>query len=220
MHNGEIMPLRKLTLLEIDAILQSAEAKQLHAELHIPDPGNILLKKDQVQLTLGHLSDERNGLHVKESRYSALEAKEFYPTSPEAGTSTTAVLNLVNLTAGAPQVDAQPAAGRVHGIQFIYAAGNGPFAANRRLTVYIMSPVGPVLLPIYESGAGVLTGLEVGLIFPTDDFTPVATYPGSRNSFDIWNTAYLRFMATGLAAAEEIDIWTSWKVKDAGGLRQ
>lgn len=212
------MAVKRRTLLEIDAILQRATARQLHGRTDEPDPDNLLFNKHDMNLDIGHLSDARTGLHVRKSRYSTNELKEFYPVSPEAATNTTTVIDLVALTATSGTVTSQPAAGRVHEVEFIYAAGNGAFAANRQLDVQLFD--GTNNLPIYGSGVAAIVGTEAGLIFPTDEFTAVATYPGSRNSFDIWNGTYLRFIPTGLAAAEEINIRIHWKVKDAGGLRQ
>jgi hypothetical protein len=102
-------------------------------------------------------------------------------------------------------------------VQFIRCVGNGAFAANRQLQVYLYD--GTNLIPIYDSLPAALAGTEDGLIFPTDEFTSVAVYPGSRNSFDIHNGTYLRFQAVGLVAAEEIAFMIHMIAKDAGGLR-
>jgi hypothetical protein len=164
-------------------------------------------------------SDRRTGVERHLARYNdtAGWAKEYYPVAKEAGTATGTVLNVQILTAATPIADVLLGAGYLAEVQYVRAAGNGAFAANRELNVSVYD--GTNHLFIYQSGVAALVGTEDGLIHPTDEFTAVATYPATRNSFDIHSGSYLHLVAVGLAAAETITVYTHMINRDAGGLR-
>lgn len=162
------------------------------------------------------LSDRRTGVGRHVARFDAVNDKEAYPIINEAGSNTGTVLNNTTLTAVAPVVNVQLEADRMSRVQFIRILATA-MAAGRTLTCDLWD--GTNFVRIYFSGIAAVIGGEDGLIFPTDEFTAVATYPGSRNSFDMHEGTFLRFTATGLVAAETMTFFIHMITKDTGGLR-
>lgn len=212
------MALRKLTLEEVDLILQAATAKQLHAEIHLPEPGNILFKNRQTHLTLGHLSDKRDGTHVRNSEHNATLTQDFYPTA--VSKNPLAIASTV-LTAGAPAADVSRPGNLTYEneIQCIYVVSNA-FGANRGIAINLHD--GVATIPIFDSGIFWPTGVSF-LVWPVDVSTfmtgaiSVIGVPPLRTN----NTTYLNAVATGLAGAETFTIYiTPTSLPIGTGLRQ
>lgn len=163
------------------------------------------------------LSDRRTGVERYLARYFEGFDKEWYPVGSDVNINGANPLNLgLGVSTAAPINVFQPDVGFLNDIEFMYIEAS-VFAAPRQLIVRITDGVN--VLPIWNSGPGALASGMAGLIHPTDE-TGLGIFPGTRNTFRVWNGSYLEAEAIGFAPGEFCVIHMHNVPKDIGGLRE